>query len=169
MDVLIAKFFKQEKLERLLPTSHLQYCIHFCSRMEDDKSLKTPYVYLYSTGRVFDDKPMRVVSTCKLGIYAFPFDIQNCTLTFGSYLYSSKFAQTTCFECMPQSCFTTKKNLTQNFSSAFQSHCKASFSLSQVTLLRRARLELVLACWSNLYNSPDDKEGWCLTSVFSLR
>ncbi|XP_056895247.1 5-hydroxytryptamine receptor 3C-like isoform X2 [Takifugu flavidus] len=57
--------------------------------MEEDKSPKTPYVYLYSTGRVFDDKPMRVVSTCKLGIYAFPFDIQNCTLTFGSYLYST--------------------------------------------------------------------------------
>lgn len=81
------------KLERLTPISHLQYYIHFCCSMEDDKSLKTPYVYLYSTGRVFDDKPMRVVSSCKLGIYSFPFDIQNCTLTFISYIYFGKLAQ----------------------------------------------------------------------------
>lgn len=88
---------KKEKLESLLLTSHPLYCIHFGSSMEEDKSIKTPYVYLYSTGRVFDDKPMRVVSACRLGIYTFPFDIQNCTLTFGSYLYSSKFDQTTHF------------------------------------------------------------------------
>lgn len=61
--------------------------------MEEDKSPKAPFVYLYSTGRVFDDKPIRVVSSCKLGIYSFPFDIQNCTLTFGSYLYFGKRAQ----------------------------------------------------------------------------
>ncbi|XP_070765025.1 5-hydroxytryptamine receptor 3A-like [Enoplosus armatus] len=55
--------------------------------MDEDKSPKTPYVYLYNTGRVFDDKTIRVVSTCRLVIYTFPFDIQNCTLTFGSYLH----------------------------------------------------------------------------------
>uniref|UniRef100_H3C345 5-hydroxytryptamine (serotonin) receptor 3A n=1 Tax=Tetraodon nigroviridis TaxID=99883 RepID=H3C345_TETNG len=63
--------------------------IHIREFMEEDKSPKTPYVYLYNTGRVFDDKPIRVVSSCKLGIHSFPFDIQNCTLTFGSYLYFS--------------------------------------------------------------------------------
>lgn len=61
--------------------------------MEENKALKTPFVYLYNTGRVFDDKPIRVVSSCKLGIYNFPFDIQNCTLTFGSYHYFGKRAQ----------------------------------------------------------------------------
>ncbi|XP_034387350.1 5-hydroxytryptamine receptor 3A-like [Cyclopterus lumpus] len=55
--------------------------------MEEDNSPKTPYVYLYNTGRVSDDKPIRVVSSCKLDIYTFPFDIQNCSLTFGSYLH----------------------------------------------------------------------------------
>ncbi|XP_040896407.1 5-hydroxytryptamine receptor 3A-like [Toxotes jaculatrix] len=55
--------------------------------MDEDKSPKTSYVYLYNTGRVFDDKPVRVVSSCQLEIYTFPFDIQNCTLTFGPHLH----------------------------------------------------------------------------------
>lgn len=55
--------------------------------MDEDKSPITPYTYLYNTGHVYDDKPLRVVSTCKLGIYTFPFDIQNCSLTFGSYIH----------------------------------------------------------------------------------
>lgn len=64
--------------------------ISFCPSMEEDQSQKTPYVYLYNTGRVFDDKPVRVVSTCKLVIYTFPFDVQNCSLTFGSYIHFGK-------------------------------------------------------------------------------
>nr|XP_046246932.1 5-hydroxytryptamine receptor 3A-like [Scatophagus argus] len=55
--------------------------------MDEDKSPKTPYVYLYNTGRLYDDKPIRVVSSCRLGIFTFPFDVQNCSLTFGSYLH----------------------------------------------------------------------------------
>ncbi|XP_070688308.1 5-hydroxytryptamine receptor 3C-like [Pempheris klunzingeri] len=55
--------------------------------MDEDKSPNAPYVYLYNTGHVYDDKPIRVISTCRLGIYTFPFDIQNCSLTFGSYLH----------------------------------------------------------------------------------
>ncbi|XP_078024964.1 5-hydroxytryptamine receptor 3C-like isoform X2 [Epinephelus lanceolatus] len=55
--------------------------------MDEDKSPKTPYVYLYNTGRVYDDRPVRVIATCKLVIYTFPFDIQNCSLTFESLLH----------------------------------------------------------------------------------
>ncbi|XP_049444584.1 5-hydroxytryptamine receptor 3A-like [Epinephelus fuscoguttatus] len=55
--------------------------------MDEDKSPKTPYVYLYNTGHVFDDRPVRVIATCKLVIYTFPFDIQNCSLTFEPYLH----------------------------------------------------------------------------------
>ncbi|KAM9358367.1 5-hydroxytryptamine receptor 3A-like [Symphorus nematophorus] len=58
--------------------------------MDEDKSPNTPYVYLYNTGHVFDDKPIRVTSSCRLVIYTFPFDIQNCSLTFGSYLHFAK-------------------------------------------------------------------------------
>ncbi|XP_037554149.1 5-hydroxytryptamine receptor 3A-like [Nematolebias whitei] len=55
--------------------------------VDEDKTPKPPYVYLYNTGHVYDDRPVRVVSSCQLGIYNFPFDIQNCSLTFGSYLH----------------------------------------------------------------------------------
>ncbi|XP_022617878.1 5-hydroxytryptamine receptor 3A-like [Seriola dumerili] len=61
--------------------------VHISEFMDEDKSPKTPYVYLYNTGRVFDDKPVRVVSSCQLEIYTFPFDIQNCSLSFGPHLH----------------------------------------------------------------------------------
>ncbi|XP_036971873.1 5-hydroxytryptamine receptor 3C-like isoform X2 [Acanthopagrus latus] len=57
--------------------------------MDENTAPKVPYVYLYSTGVVHDAKPVRVVSSCNLDIYTFPFDIQNCTLTFNSYLHYS--------------------------------------------------------------------------------
>ncbi|CAJ1060758.1 uncharacterized protein LOC124873912 [Xyrichtys novacula] len=55
--------------------------------MDEDVSPQTPYVYLYNTGLVYDDKPKRVVSSCRLEIYTFPFDIQNCSLTFQPYIH----------------------------------------------------------------------------------
>ncbi|KAM8873736.1 5-hydroxytryptamine receptor 3A-like [Spinachia spinachia] len=61
--------------------------VYIAEFIDEDKSPITPYVYLFNTGRVFDDKPIRVVSSCRLVIYTFPFDIQNCSLTFGSYLH----------------------------------------------------------------------------------
>ncbi|CAG5864246.1 unnamed protein product [Menidia menidia] len=47
----------------------------------------TPFVILHNSGRVYDDKPMAVVTSCNLQIYTFPFDVQICSLTFGSYLH----------------------------------------------------------------------------------
>lgn len=70
------------------------FCLAFLFyfSMDENKSPQTPYVYLNNTGHVYDDKPIRVVSSCKLEIYNFPFDIQSCSLTFGSYLH---FGETT--------------------------------------------------------------------------
>ncbi|XP_068446013.1 5-hydroxytryptamine receptor 3A-like [Clinocottus analis] len=61
--------------------------IHIAEFIGEDKFPKTPFVYLYNTGHVLDDKPIRVVTSCRLNVYTFPFDIQNCSLTFGSYLH----------------------------------------------------------------------------------
>ncbi|XP_056270857.1 5-hydroxytryptamine receptor 3A-like [Pseudoliparis swirei] len=61
--------------------------IHIAEFMDEDKSPKPPYVYLDNTGHVYDDKPVRVVSSCRLVIYTFPFDVQDCLLTYGSYLH----------------------------------------------------------------------------------
>ncbi|KAM9358371.1 uncharacterized protein ABDE67_003862 [Symphorus nematophorus] len=55
--------------------------------MDENTAPPVPYVYLYNDGRVHDAQPVRVVSSCNLDIYTFPFDIQNCTLTFNSYLH----------------------------------------------------------------------------------
>ncbi|KAI5096603.1 5-hydroxytryptamine receptor 3B [Silurus meridionalis] len=52
------------------------------------KSPVIPYVYVNSSGVVKNYKPIQVVSACDLEIYAFPFDKQNCTLTFRSWLHS---------------------------------------------------------------------------------
>lgn len=68
------------------PSDWIDVIVSHCS-MDEDKSPQTPYVYLYNTGHVYNDSPLRVASTCKLGIYSFPFDIQNCSLTFGSYIH----------------------------------------------------------------------------------
>ncbi|XP_029905525.1 5-hydroxytryptamine receptor 3C-like [Myripristis murdjan] len=61
--------------------------VYISEFMDEDQSPQTPYVYLDNKGHIYDDKPLRVVSTCQLGIYTFPFDVQNCSLTFGSYLH----------------------------------------------------------------------------------
>ncbi|XP_032428180.1 5-hydroxytryptamine receptor 3C-like [Xiphophorus hellerii] len=55
--------------------------------MEENKAPSVPYVYLCNDGTVRDSFPVRVVSSCNLIIYTFPFDIQNCSLTFNSYIY----------------------------------------------------------------------------------
>uniref|UniRef100_A0A8C1JSG2 5-hydroxytryptamine (serotonin) receptor 3B n=1 Tax=Cyprinus carpio TaxID=7962 RepID=A0A8C1JSG2_CYPCA len=52
------------------------------------KSPVIPYVYVNCSGTVKNYKPIQVVSACHLEIYAFPFDKQNCTLTFRSWLHS---------------------------------------------------------------------------------
>uniref|UniRef100_A0A667ZCA0 5-hydroxytryptamine (serotonin) receptor 3A n=1 Tax=Myripristis murdjan TaxID=586833 RepID=A0A667ZCA0_9TELE len=49
-----------------------------------------PYVHLYHNGYMHDALPVRVVSSCHLNIYTFPFDIQNCTLTFNSYTHTGE-------------------------------------------------------------------------------
>ncbi|XP_029473193.1 5-hydroxytryptamine receptor 3E-like [Rhinatrema bivittatum] len=58
--------------------------------IDEDKSQRTPYVYVNHTGRIRYDRMMRVVSSCNLGIFNFPFDVQNCSLTFGSYMHTVK-------------------------------------------------------------------------------
>ncbi|MEQ2191097.1 hypothetical protein XENOCAPTIV_020721 [Xenoophorus captivus] len=55
--------------------------------MEENKAPSVPYVYLFNDGTVKDAFPVRVVSSCNLNIYTFPFDIQKCSLTFNSYIY----------------------------------------------------------------------------------
>ncbi|KAE8603489.1 hypothetical protein XENTR_v10014348, partial [Xenopus tropicalis] len=58
--------------------------------IDEDKSQRTPFVYVNHTGRIRYDRMLRVVSSCNLGIFNFPFDVQNCSLTFGSYMHTGR-------------------------------------------------------------------------------
>lgn len=51
------------------------------------------YVYVNSSGTIKNSKPIQVVSACSLETYAFPFDIQNCSLTFSSALHTGKLGE----------------------------------------------------------------------------
>uniref|UniRef100_A0A8C2AFJ2 5-hydroxytryptamine receptor 3A n=1 Tax=Cyprinus carpio TaxID=7962 RepID=A0A8C2AFJ2_CYPCA len=56
--------------------------------MDENRAPETYYVYVTSTGLVLDGWPSHVISSCKLDIYTFPFDFQNCSYTFNSYKHS---------------------------------------------------------------------------------
>nr|XP_004666517.2 5-hydroxytryptamine receptor 3B [Jaculus jaculus] len=56
--------------------------------MDIERSPDLPYVYVNSSGAIRNSKPIQVVSACSLQTYAFPFDIQNCSLTFNSILHT---------------------------------------------------------------------------------
>uniref|UniRef100_F6WEK4 5-hydroxytryptamine receptor 3E-like n=1 Tax=Monodelphis domestica TaxID=13616 RepID=F6WEK4_MONDO len=56
--------------------------------MDVDTTPTSLYAYVHSSGRINYDKPMKVTSICNLDIFYFPFDQQNCTLTFSSFLYT---------------------------------------------------------------------------------
>ncbi|ELK00753.1 5-hydroxytryptamine receptor 3C, partial [Pteropus alecto] len=44
--------------------------------------------YVNSEGRIRYDKSVQVISICNLDIFYFPFDEQNCTLTFSSFIHT---------------------------------------------------------------------------------
>ncbi|XP_068175436.1 5-hydroxytryptamine receptor 3A [Antennarius striatus] len=58
--------------------------------VDDDVSQACPYVYVNHTGQIRWDRMLRLVSACNLKIFSFPFDVQNCTFTFGSYMHTIK-------------------------------------------------------------------------------
>ncbi|XP_018410889.1 PREDICTED: 5-hydroxytryptamine receptor 3A-like, partial [Nanorana parkeri] len=56
----------------------------------DNNSPVIPYFIVFSNGEISNSKPSRIVSTCNLDVYKFPFDTQTCYLTFGPYVHSVK-------------------------------------------------------------------------------
>ncbi|XP_074192804.1 5-hydroxytryptamine receptor 3C [Rhinolophus sinicus] len=56
--------------------------------MTVDKTPPGLTAYVSSEGRIQYDKPGRVTSICNLDIFYFPFDQQNCTFTFSSFLHT---------------------------------------------------------------------------------
>ncbi|ELR46260.1 5-hydroxytryptamine receptor 3C [Bos mutus] len=56
--------------------------------MDTDQTPPGLMAYINSNGHIKYSKPMRVTSICNLDIFYFPFDEQNCTLTFSSFVYT---------------------------------------------------------------------------------
>lgn len=55
--------------------------------MDVDQTPTDLMAYVNSEGQIKYNKPMQVISICNLDIFYFPFDKQNCTLTFSSFIY----------------------------------------------------------------------------------
>ncbi|XP_039706493.1 5-hydroxytryptamine receptor 3C-like [Pteropus medius] len=62
--------------------------IFIMESMETSQAPPDLTAYVSSEGRIRYDRPARVTSICNLDIFYFPFDQQNCTFTFSSFLYT---------------------------------------------------------------------------------
>ncbi|XP_054433153.1 5-hydroxytryptamine receptor 3C-like [Pteronotus mesoamericanus] len=62
--------------------------IFIVEAMDVDRPPPGLSAYVSSEGRIRYDRPVRVASICNLDIFYFPFDQQNCTFTFTSFLYT---------------------------------------------------------------------------------
>nr|XP_046234247.1 5-hydroxytryptamine receptor 3A-like [Scatophagus argus] len=57
---------------------------------EKDKAPPSPHLTIYSNGLVTVQNDQVLVSTCRMHVYKFPFDIQSCNLSFKSVVHSVK-------------------------------------------------------------------------------
>ncbi|CAB1441581.1 unnamed protein product [Pleuronectes platessa] len=57
---------------------------------EKDKAPPSPYLTINAKGDVEVQNVQMLVSTCRMQIYKFPFDIQTCNLTFQSLIHAAK-------------------------------------------------------------------------------
>ncbi|XP_037010784.2 5-hydroxytryptamine receptor 3C-like [Artibeus jamaicensis] len=62
--------------------------IFIVEAMDMDRTPSGLSAYVSNEGRIRYDRPVRVTSICNLDIFYFPFDQQNCTFTFTSFLYT---------------------------------------------------------------------------------
>ncbi|XP_071200502.1 5-hydroxytryptamine receptor 3A-like [Salvelinus alpinus] len=98
--------------------------------MDENRSPIVPYVYIKHTGIVRDANPVRVVSSCNLEIYAFPFDVQNCTFTFRSYIHHGK--------------TSTQPRFRTNLTIRVRCQTHRSFSLSDIRIILGKKVEDIL-------------------------
>ncbi|XP_008572427.1 PREDICTED: 5-hydroxytryptamine receptor 3E-like isoform X1 [Galeopterus variegatus] len=64
--------------------------IFIVESIDVDKTPKDLKAYVSNEGRIEYNEPMKVTSVCNLDIFYFPFDQQNCTLTFRSFVYTAE-------------------------------------------------------------------------------
>lgn len=92
-------YLDSELCKKPMPTTCTPALVFTFSRflspsVDGGKSPPIPYIYVNSSGSVKNYRPMQVVLACSLEMYAFPFDKQNCSLTFRSWLHSGSDPET---------------------------------------------------------------------------
>ncbi|XP_072229703.1 5-hydroxytryptamine receptor 3A-like [Leuresthes tenuis] len=56
---------------------------------EKDKAPPSPHLMIDNDGKVYVQNDQVLVSTCRMQVYKFPFDVQSCTLSFKSVIHST--------------------------------------------------------------------------------
>ncbi|KAM4524027.1 5-hydroxytryptamine receptor 3A-like [Odontesthes bonariensis] len=56
---------------------------------ERDKAPPSPHLTIDNDGKVYVQNDQVLVSTCRMQVYKFPFDVQSCTLSFKSVIHSA--------------------------------------------------------------------------------
>ncbi|KAG9482187.1 hypothetical protein GDO78_011081 [Eleutherodactylus coqui] len=59
--------------------------------VDPGKTTEEAYVYLDYNGKIHNNKPLQLKSTCNFDIYYFPFDRHKCSMTFTSWIHTSMF------------------------------------------------------------------------------
>ncbi|XP_029977825.1 5-hydroxytryptamine receptor 3A-like [Sphaeramia orbicularis] len=55
--------------------------------IQKDDSPQNPYMYVSNNGIITSEEDVKVVSTCQMDIYKFPFDTQRCNISIGSAIH----------------------------------------------------------------------------------
>lgn len=87
---LLSSSHRSQRPALALKTLFLLLLLSPTRSVDVGKSPDIPYVYVTHNGLVRNYKPIQVVTACTLNIYNFPFDVQKCSLTFQSWLHTSK-------------------------------------------------------------------------------
>lgn len=65
-------------------------CLFILYRTEKDKAPPSPYLTINHKGDVEVQNDQVLVSTCRMHVHNFPFDIQSCNLTFKSIIHTGE-------------------------------------------------------------------------------
>lgn len=68
----------------------LFYCHLLSHRTEQDKASPSPYLNIRNYGWVEFRNDQVVISSCKMRVYKFPFDVQSCNISFKSIMHSGE-------------------------------------------------------------------------------
>ncbi|XP_053708118.1 5-hydroxytryptamine receptor 3A-like [Synchiropus splendidus] len=63
--------------------------LYIMEMTQKEDSPLTPFLMISYDGTVISERPVKVISTCEMDIYKFPFDIQTCNITIGSNQHSN--------------------------------------------------------------------------------